>query len=154
MNKTPPTNTDQLRLLAAKLKENHDFLAWVLSTYQQKENMDDERLIAHLKTTPEMLVRLALCKCPNSNSPAFASQIREISTYTNTDPIDLANIVRQVDVLEILSKTKNKESFQTIGRLAPGLLAAARDKLDVDENEPKDSSKESDSSKGGNNVAG
>lgn len=154
MNKTPPTNTDQLRLLAAKLKENQNFLAWVLSTYQQKEHIDDERLIAHLKTTPDMLVRLALCKCPNPNSSTFASQIREISTYTNTEPFDLANIIRQVDALEILSKIPHKESSQTIGRLAPGLLAAARDKLDVEEDEPKDSSKESDGSKGGNDVAG
>lgn len=149
MNKTPHINTDQLRLLATRLKENHDFLAWTLSTYQQKEHIDDERLIAHLKTTPEMLVRLALCKCPNPNSSAFASQIREISAYTNIDPIDLAYIIRQVDSLEILSKIPNKESPQAVGRLASGLLAAARDKLDVEEDEPKDSSNESDGSNGG-----
>lgn len=154
MSKTPPPNTDQLRLLAAKLKENHDFLAWVLSIYQQKEHIDDEWLIAYLKTTPEMLVRLALCKRPDPNSSAFASQIREISTYTNIIPSDLANIIRQVDALEFLSKIPNRESHQTIGRLATGLLAAARDKLDVEEDEPKDSSNESDGSKGGNDVAG
>jgi len=154
MNKTPPIYIDQLRLLVAKLKENHDFLAWVLSTYQQEEHINDERLIGQLKTTPEMLVRLALCKCPNPNSPAFAPQIREISTYTNTDPIDLANIIRQVDALENLSKIPNKESTETIGRLAPGLLAAARDKLDVEVDETKNSSKESDGSKGSNDVAG
>ena len=154
MIKTPPAYLDQLRLLVAKLKENPDFLAWVLSTYQKREHIDDERLIAHLKTTPEMLVRLALCKRPNPNSSAFASQIRKISTYTNTDPSDLANIIRQVDALEFLSKIPNRESTQRIGRLATGLLTAARDKLDVEEDEPKDSSNESDGSKGGNDVAG
>ena len=156
MNKTPPIYTDQLKLLALKLKENHDFLAWVLSTYQQKEHIDEERLVAQLKTTPEMLVRLALCKRPNPNSSTFASQIREISTYTNTDPIDLANIIRQVDALEIFSKIQNnkKESTETIGRLVPGLLAAARDKLDGEEDENKNYRKESDDSTGGKDVAG
>lgn len=154
MNKTPHTNIDQLKLLVAKLKENHDFLAWVFSTYQRKEHMDDEQLISLFKTTPEMFVRLALCKCPNPDSSAFASQIREISTFTNIDPSVLASIIRQVDTLELFSKIPNRESTQAIGRLATGLLAAARDNLEGEENEPKDSSKGSDSVKGGNDEDG
>lgn len=154
MNKTPPTDSDQLRLLVAKLKKNPDFFAWVLSSYQQKEHIDDEHLIVHLKTTPEMLVRLALCKRPNPSSSDFAAQIRQISTYTNIDPSTLANIIRQVEALEFLSKIPNKGSTQMIGRLATGLLVAARDKLDVEEDESTDSSEESDNGKGGSDVAG
>lgn len=156
MNKTPPTYTDQLRNLASRLKENRDFFAWALSIYQQKEHIDNERLIAELKTTPEMFVRLALCKCPNRNSSTFVSQIREISTYTNTDPIDLAYIIRYVDALETLSKipAKNKESIEMIGRFTSGLLAAARDRSDVDENDTTESNKGSDSNTRGNNVVG
>jgi hypothetical protein len=41
-----------------------------------------------------------------------------------------------------------------MGRLATGLLAAARDKLDIEEDELKDPSNESDGSKGGSDVAG
>lgn len=156
MNKTPPTNTDQLRLLASKLQDNHEFIAWVLATYQQKEHIDDNHLIAQLKTTPEMIVRLALCKCPNPNSATFPSQIREIATYTNIDPSDLANIIRQVDTLATFSKilNKDKEPTQATSRFAPGLLAAARDKTEDEENEAQKNRSESDDVTGGNDVAG
>ena len=156
MNETPLPNTNQLRLLAAKLQENHEFMAWILVAYQRKEHIDNDHIIAQLKITPEMFVRLALCKCPNPNSVTFASQVREIAAYTNIDPVSVANIIRQVDSLDILSKLPRKgeavnESTRTF---ASGLLTAARDKTDNEETEHGKTDNESNDATGGNNVVG
>lgn len=157
MSETLSSTTNQLKNLAAKLQENHEFMAWILVAYKQKERIDENLLIAQLKTTPEMFVRLALCKSPNLDSVAFASQIREIAAYTNIDSAILANVIRQVDTLDVLSKLPRKaeELKESTRKIPSGLLAAARDKSENDEedeniktkNEPKDTT-------GGDNVAG
>jgi hypothetical protein len=156
MNKTPIPGANQLKLLAEKLKDNHGFMAWILSTYQQKEHIDDNHLMAQLKTTPEMFVRLALCKCPNSNSENFASQVREIATYTRIDPVILANVIRQVESLGILSKLPHRaeQTDKKTRNIPSGFLAAARDKTDDEEAEAGKTDNGLNNETGGNNVAG
>jgi hypothetical protein len=156
MNETPIPGTNQLKLLAAKLKDNHGFMAWILSTYQQKEYIDDDHLMAQLKTNPEMFVRLALCKCPDSNSSIFASQVREIATYTNIDPEILANVIRQVESLDIFLRLPNRgeQSTKVARNIPSGFLAAARDKTDGEETETGKSDSELNNETGGDDVAG
>lgn len=155
MSETPLSNIKQLRQLAVKLQENHEFMAWTLAAYQTKEHIDEDRLMVQLKTTPEMFVRLALCKCPNPNSATFASQVREIATYTNIDPVSVAIIIRQVDSLDILSKLprKNEAKNESARTFASGLLAAARDKTGEEEAENEKNDNESKGITGGNDVA-
>ncbi|MBE3116810.1 hypothetical protein IMZ68_06350, partial [Candidatus Bathyarchaeota archaeon] len=109
-----------------------------------------------LNTTPEMFVRLALCKCPNSNSETFASQVREIATYTNIDPVILANVIRQVNSLDALSKLPQRGEGlnENVRKLVPGLLAAARDKIENEEVENGKTNNESKDVTGGDDVAG
>ncbi len=155
MNNTPLPITNELQNLVAKLQKNHDFMAWLLSTYKRKERIDDDQLIAQLKTTPEMFVRLALCKCPNPESVAFSSQIREIATYTHIDPAILANVIRQVDTLNILSEIprKTKELNEGARIITSGLLAAARDKAENEEDGNVKTNDESKDKTGGDDVA-
>jgi hypothetical protein len=156
MIETPLQNINQLKRLAAKLQENQEFMAWILAKYQRKEHLDYEQIVSHFNTTPEMFVRLALCKNPNTNSANFAIQVREIATYTNIDPEILANVIRQVDSMDSLLKYpgNNLKTERSARRLVPGILAAARDRT---ENEETDSDKTNslsiDDTKGGNDVA-
>ena len=90
--------------LARRLKDNPNFMGYVLAVYQAQERMDDSALAEHLDTTLDMLSRLALCKRPETISVEFADQVRQIATYINADPVMLANVVRQVDSLEELAK--------------------------------------------------
>jgi hypothetical protein len=155
MSETPFPKASPLKYLAAKLQDNHEFMAWVVATYQRKEHINNDQIIAQLKTTPEMLVRLALCKCPNSDSMAFASQVREIANYTNIDPVILANIIRQVNSLDAFSKLprKSAELNGSARKLAPGLLAAARDKIENEEIENRETNNQSQDITGGDDVA-
>lgn len=132
--------TKQLAGLAHRLRDNPDFMAHVLATYQKREHLSDDALAKHLNTTPAMLSRLALCKRPASSSPQFADQVRQIATYTDIDAGQLASIVRQVSGLEKLTErptvfTSEEANAQQM-QLRPSLLAAARDRCEPDEDEP------------------
>lgn len=152
MSDTPLPHSNQLRDLAAKLHENREFMAWILAAFKRKEHIDDDHLIAQLKISPEMFVRLALCKSPNPDSEAFVSQVREIAAYTHIDPAVLANVIRQVETLDILSKLprKDEELNESRKKITGGLLAAARDK---GENEEEKTNDESKNVVGGDDVA-
>lgn len=156
MDEAPLLNINQLSQLAAKLRENHEFMAWILATYQRIEHIDGNHFIAQLRITPEMFVRLALCKCPNPNSDTFASQVRKIASYTNIDPTDLANVIRQVDSQNALLKLprRSEEINRSERKYSARLLAATRDKTEKEESENGERNNESESKSGGNNVAG
>jgi hypothetical protein len=87
-----------------------------------------------------MLVRLALCKRPVAESPQFAEQARQIAAYTHIDAAQLAHIVRQVDSLAKLSeRPEAPQPEETNAKTAPfyrGLLAAARDRTEADQEDP------------------
>ena len=83
-----------LAVLAERLRRNPQFMAHVLSTYQQRMGLDDESLAAELGTTPEMVVRLALCKRPDVKSPSFDGDLRELCGYTLADEDALSQVIR------------------------------------------------------------
>lgn len=135
-----PNVFKQLAGLASRLQNDPAFMASILAAYQKQERLSDETLAAQLKSTPEMMVRLALCKRPESTSSRFADQVRQIAAYTNLDAAQLAQIIRQVDSLAKLSeRPKAPQSEATSAktvRFYPGLLAAARDRTEADEDDP------------------
>jgi hypothetical protein len=123
MNSTE-TNTVVLRQLARRLQDKVEFMASVLAQYQKQERVDDRALAEQLGVSTEMLVRLALCKRPKSESSQFAEQLRQIASFTHMDPGRLAMLLRHIESLEQFSQLPD-------GRQAPvgsGLLAAARDR--------------------------
>jgi len=126
--------TKQLSGLVRRLRDNPDFMAFVLAAYQRQERLSDDALAKYLNTTPAMLPRLALCKRPASNSPQFADQVRQIAAYTDIDAAKLANMVRQVDTLEKLAEQPEVLESEKAGaqqiELRPGLLAATRDRYE------------------------
>lgn len=135
----PPPANKQLAKLAHRLRDNPTFMASILATYQQQERLSDDALAAQLQTTPEMVVRLALCKRPDASSPQFADQVRQIATYTNGDAGQLAHLVRRVDsLLKLAQKPKPSQSEEITAQrkqLYHGLMAAARDRIETNEDD-------------------
>lgn len=135
-----PDALKQLAGLARRLQNDPAFMASILATYQRQERLSDEALAAQLQTTPEMVVRLALCKRPDARSPQFADQARQIATYTNIDAGQLAQIVRRVDSLMKLAQkpkaSQSEEAAPQRKQLYHGLMTAARDRTESNEDDP------------------
>jgi hypothetical protein len=125
---------------ARRLQSNPRFMAYVLHAYCQQEGFEFGELAGELGIAPEMLVRLALCRRPPGDAPSFAEQVRTIADYTLTDDAQLANILRQVESLEKLAQIPvplaAPEAESLAIEIPSGLLAAARDHEELDENRP------------------
>jgi hypothetical protein len=105
--------------LVKRLRENPDYMAFVLARYQEQESISDEDLAGALGTLPDLAIRLALCRRPDTGAPDFAARVRQIADYTLMDESLLANIIRQVSSLHALSTASEGQ-----------LLSAARDRGD------------------------
>ncbi len=156
MNDTPRNYLAQLKTLVKKLQAEPEFMASLLANYQREEHLNDDELIAQFDITQNMFIRLALCKRPNSSSPTFASEVKQISEYTNIDPFLLVNMIRQVESIESLSKHTNIVSkiADSARKRADGLLAAARDKTDDSDSKASKSDQDIQEDKGEDDVAG
>jgi len=88
--------SDHLLALARRLEQNPAFMASVLKQYREQTNLTELALIAQLETTPDRLVRLALCKRPDRNSPQFAEQLQQLADYTGIPVDHLQTLLEQV----------------------------------------------------------
>lgn len=126
-----------LKRFADRLRSEPEYMSSVLAQFKRAERLDDDGLAQRLSTTPEMLVRMALCKCPASESDRFAADVRRIAEYTGSDAGTLANLLRQVNALARLAKgttlSPRVKSASRPGYLGSGALAAARDRTDTEE---------------------
>jgi len=128
-------SAEALAQLAERLEGNPDFMAYVLAAYRRQEGLSEDELAAELSVLPALVIRLALCKRPNEASPGFAERVRRMSDFTLIDEAKLANILRQVRVLDGLSgRPVGREEIR--GPLE-GLLAAARDRHESEPEKPR-----------------
>src|SRR5262249_36762132 len=106
--------------LAERLRDNPQFMAHALDVYQRRARLSDAEMARALGATPEMLLRLALCRRPASDAPDFAEQARELADYTLIDEARLARVIREANSLI--------ESSPNAGRLGSfaGAMAAIR----------------------------
>lgn len=134
MSDTSSRTLVQLQLLADRLKDNPDYLAWVFASYQKIERISPTKLIQLFGASPMEFIKIALCKRPMAESPHFAQQVIQIAKFSNIDPAILANIIRQVDSVQALCSKpealKQGEQDTSATQLRAGLLAAARDRSD------------------------
>ena len=71
--------------LARRLETDSEFMAYVLAEYRGQEHRSLEQLQDELGIASSMLTRLSLCRRPDTNSPEFAEQVREIADYALLD---------------------------------------------------------------------
>lgn len=108
-----------------------EYMASVLESYRRSEAMTPERLRQWLGVDEARYLRLAMCGRPDGDSDEFGSQVREIASYVEIDPVRLADLVRHVDALAAMTNRTVSTQSETEARFiaVPGLLAA-RDRLD------------------------
>lgn len=137
MSEITSRTLEQLQLLASSLKNNPEYMAGVFTSYQKIEKLSDAQLMLTLGASPLTFSRLAICKRPAEDSPDFAQELRQIADYANTDFVILANIIRQVDSLQALHSRLEGEHETHPGsqptRVPSGLLSAARDQMDQEQ---------------------
>lgn len=133
--------------LAKRLRHDPRSMSYALANHYRQDELDVVPMAESLGISTDLLIRLALCKRPDSASEEFANQVREIADYTLTDEAQLASLLRQVDALE---------KFAELGGSAPdmaskprplpltGVLAAARDRGEEDEGDSESTGSERD----------
>ncbi len=138
-----------LASLARRLRNDPRYMSYVLAVYQKQESLMDDDLARELGTLPLLVLRLAVCKRPDSSSAQFAEQVRELADYALIDEAQLAGVLRQVEVIEKLTgrpAVLNTMSLEKeTGHSRAGLLAAARDRYEQDDDPTAHQDKESES---------
>jgi hypothetical protein len=125
MNKLSSTTSEQLAALVKRLEKNRKYMAWILASYQRQEKISENKLLEKLQISHDVLLRLAMCISPNSESAEFHAQVAQVASYCNIDNSLLTNIIRQVESLDALSSQPTVNDGFIVG--SPGVFAAARD---------------------------
>ncbi|HZQ09245.1 MAG TPA: hypothetical protein VFD70_21895 [Anaerolineae bacterium] len=135
--------------LAERVRDNPAFMANVLMRYQQLEKMDENALAAYLQTNALGVVRLKLCRRPESGA-RFAEQVRQIAAYANADVAHVAQVIRYVESIDAFAaRPTGQLSDETARRSNPkwsGAVAAARDREESDQENEDDNVAGSDES--------
>ncbi len=135
-----------LKQAASRAAESDYFFAKVLRAYEKFEGLTHLELAQHLRCTNETLIRLALCRRPDSGDPArFKADVEQVAAHFGIDAAQLANLVRYVDTMESLSQSPQLTGVPT----DTGILLTARDQEHPNETEEK-----KDMATNGNNEEG
>jgi hypothetical protein len=116
------TGTPATQVLIKQLAKRPEFMAYVLNRYLEQEKLSPEELAEELGTSPELALRLWLCKRPDPKSHDFRLLVQELADYCLADEVALAKVLRQVAWLEQIGSPSSSQAF----------LAAARDREDLD----------------------
>jgi hypothetical protein len=110
-----------LELAAQRAGQRSFFVASDLQTYRSLHRLGDEELAQWLGCPHEELLKLALCRRPNSMASSFREEVERIATYTRSDKMRLAHLFREVDAQAAL------QSSEHVVAEGQGFLIAARD---------------------------
>jgi hypothetical protein len=118
MNDYIPT----LARLAQQARERQTLLAGLLFAYQEQEGLDESGLAAFLGCAVAALPKLALCRRPRSQTPAFRTDVERIAQYASADAARLVKLIRAVEA---------RAALQHAAEASP-LLLAARDQEEAE----------------------
>lgn len=127
-----------LERVARYAEDDPASMAALLKRFAQIEGLfSDERLAASLGIAPAGLPRLRLCQRPDSASPHFGQQVKQVAAWSGIEETRLANLVRQVEAVDAMraagaARTHGAQSAHGAHLLRPALLAA-RDRMEADE---------------------
>lgn len=86
-----------LAAMAARLSKDPDYMAHLLSLYRRQEGMNEQELARDLETSLAMLIRLALCKRPDSAALNFGGQVQRLADYTGIAAAKLSQMINEVE---------------------------------------------------------
>ncbi len=127
--------TPSLARLARSARERPTLLASLLFAYQEQEGLDESGLAAFLGCDADALPKLALCRRPRQQIPAFREDIERIAQYAGVNPLSLMKLVRAVET---------RAALQQAADVPSPLLLAARDHDETPDKEPDDAEEPSD----------
>ena len=113
-----------LRRVAERAAGQPFFLAASLLAYARAEDLDDHTLAARLGCDLTQLPSLLLCRRPTGEGLVFRKDVEAIAHRFGMEAARLARLIRAADAVVALQRTVAEPSGQ--------LLAAARDRLDLD----------------------
>lgn len=90
--------SDAVRRASRRAVEEPFFLAGALESYKEENDLDDAGLAAFLGCGPDDLPRLALCRRPREAT--FPQDVAHLARRFSLDGARLAQLVREVEVLE------------------------------------------------------
>jgi hypothetical protein len=91
-----------------RLRSNPEYLANLFGVYQQQTELDDEGLAEELQVGRENLIRLALCRCPDTNSDAFVAQVKQLASYAGVETTILLRVIQQARLLQKEARPRGK----------------------------------------------
>ncbi len=86
---------------AARATKRREYLGWVLDRYVDLEGLREPELAKRLNLAAVDFARLALCLRPREQT--FASDVEAICRKFSLEPQDLAEVVRMVESVDIMS---------------------------------------------------
>lgn len=107
-----------LARLAQQAREHQTLLAGLLFAYQEQEGLDESGLAAFLGCDAAALPKLALCRRPREQVPAFRQDVERIAYYAGSNPLQLVKLIRAVEA---------RAALQHAAEVPSPLLLAARD---------------------------
>ncbi len=107
-----------LRRAAERAAEQPFYLASRLRRYRELERIDEAELARRLDAPETALTRLALCRTPDAELPAFRQEVAQIAAYAGVSASGLMQLLRRVQVSDAARRAA-----------APPELLAARDRV-------------------------
>jgi len=121
------SNSFLLQHAARRAAQDRFFFSNSLVEFRNVRGMAEDQLAEFLGCRPIVLLKLALCRRPDPESPNFRSDMERIASVFKIRPERLVQLIREVDTMKALTKISQAKQ-----RVPEGLLAAARD---VDEDD-------------------
>lgn len=107
-----------LRRAAERAAEQPFYMASRLRRYRELERIDVAELARRLDADESALARLALCRAPAPEQPAFRREVAQIAAYAGVSAAGLMQLLRRVQVSDAARRAA-----------APPELLAARDRV-------------------------
>ena len=111
--------TPSFTRLARLARMRRDFLASLLTMYQDQKKLDDQQLAEFLGCDVEVLPHLALCLRPRP-FPNFRQDVERIAQHVHANPLQLAKLIRSAESVEDMLQEQGEVS-----------LLAARDREEI-----------------------
>jgi len=109
------------RRLVDRCKRDPLFVGWALGQYATGHELADNQVLSWLECRPDRQDQLALCRMPDPQEGAFASNVRRLAQFVDCNADRLVQLLREVGALASLREGNT-------GAAGGDPLMAARDR--------------------------
>jgi len=122
-----------LRWLANRVSQNVWFLGSALEDYKVVHRFDNRKLAWMLGCKPDALIRLALCRRPDSESDGFLKAVIQIAEHVSCNANRLMEVLRDAEMKEAeAAQHAHGYGYSDSGAARPAQLSACSRETDPD----------------------